>query len=258
MAWYQRRVGAQAVAFERRAYDHPALRRVIAVSFGTAAEITRHYAVPADRITVVPNGVDPAAFDRARYPTARAALRAELRLATDAPVALLVGTYARKGLETAIAAVARASKTLHLVVAGAGSDRDARRWAGAAGIAHRLHLLGPRLDVARLYAAADLFVLPTRYEPFGMVITEAMASGLPVVVSACAGAADLIRHGESGFVVETAGDADGFAAAIRAVLADPVSAAGIGAAARAAILTTAWPGIVARTEAVYARAVGAA
>lgn len=256
MAWYQRKVGAQAVDFERRAYAHPALQRVIAVSARTATELGRHYGVAQDRVTVVPNGVDPSRFDRALHANARAWLRAALGLARDTPLALLVGTYARKGLDTAIAAVARASATLHLVVAGAGSARAARRWAAAAGLTGRLHLLGSRTDVAALYAAADLFLLPTRYEPFGMVITEAMASGLPVVVSGCAGAADLIRDGANSFVVEAADDADGFAAAIRTILADPARAAAIGAAAREAVLPTAWPRVVAATEAVYGLAAG--
>jgi UDP-glucose:(heptosyl)LPS alpha-1,3-glucosyltransferase len=250
-AWYQTLVGAQAVAYERRAYADPALRAVIAVSRTTAGELTRYYRVGADRITVVHNGADPEVFDRARYPTSRQALRHELGIAADAPVALLVGTYARKGLDTAIAAVARASSTLHLVVAGAG-DRDvARRWAASAGLAGRLHLLGARSDVASLYAAADVFILPTRYEPFGMVIAEAMASSLPVIVSACSGAAELIEPGVSGYVVEAADDADAFAAHLRTLLADPAHRETVGRAARQAAQAVAWPTVAAQTEAVY-------
>jgi UDP-glucose:(heptosyl)LPS alpha-1,3-glucosyltransferase len=255
-AWYQTLVGAQAVAYERRAYGDPALRAVIAVSRVTAGELAHHYGVAANRITVVHNGADATVFDRARYPTARQALRHELGIPAESPVALLVGTYARKGLDTAIAAVARASSTLHLVVAGAGDGDAARRWAAAAGMADRLHLLGARSDVARLYAAADVFILPTRYEPFGMVIAEAMASSLPVIVSACSGAAELIDPGVSGYVVETADDAEGFAAHLRTLLADPAHRDGVGRAARQAAQAVAWPNVAAQTEAVYHAALG--
>lgn len=251
---YHRLVSRQSVAFERRAYASPALREVIAVSARTADELAAHYGVDRARVTVVHNGVDPAVFDRARYPGARDALRRTLGLAPQTPLALLVGTHARKGLATAIAAAARASDALHLVVAGSGDAALARRWAAQSGLGARLHLLGPRLDVAELFAAADLFVLPTRYEPFGMVIVEAMASSLPVVVSGCSGAAELIRHGENGFVVQAADDTDGFAAAIRAILADRALGERVGRAARATATTVAWSEVARRTEAVYARA----
>lgn len=251
---YHRVVDLQNVTYERRAYGTPLLRQVIAVSRGTAAELSRFYGVPDRQITVVHNGADPAEFDAARYPDARAALRGTLGLPADAPIALLIGTYARKGLDTALHAAGRASQTLHLVVAGAGDDALAHRWASGAGMAGRLHLLGPRTDVARLYAAADIFVLPTRYEPFGMVIAEAMQSSLPVVVSASAGAAELIAPGLSGFVVESADDAEGFATHLRALMADPALRAAVGRAARLAALPLAWPEVAARTEALYARA----
>jgi len=258
-ALYHRLVGRQAEAFDRRTYGHPALRAVIAVSRRTRDELARHHGVGTERIRVVPNGVDPATFDRARWPGARAELRAALGggLAGDAPVALLIGTFARKGLDTAIAALARASGTAHLVVAGTGDTDWANRVAGASGLAGRLHLLGPRRDIAALCAAADVFLLPTRYEPFGMVIAEAMAASLPVVVAGCAGAAEYVRNGENGFVVEDADDVEGFAAALRAILADRSRAEAVGRAARETAGALAWPLVVAQTEAVYRLAAGA-
>ncbi len=257
-ALYHRLVTRQAEAYDRRAYGHAALRRVIAVSRHTRDELARHYGVAAERVSVVPNGVDPATFDRRRWPAARAELRRSLGLLDDAVVALLIGTYARKGLDTAIAALARASDAVHLAVAGTGDAGWARGVAGACGFGARLHLLGPRRDVAALCAGADLFVLPTRYEPFGMVIAEAMAASLPVVVAGCAGAAEYLRHGENGFVVDAADDVAGFAAAIRAILADRARAETIGRAARATAAALAWPMVVAQTEAAYRLAADAA
>ncbi len=253
--YYQVCASTQAVGYERRTYASPALREVIAVSRETAEDVRRFHHVPADRISVVHNGSDPALFDRSRHPDARNALRTELGVKPDTLVALLIGTYARKGLDTAIAAVARASREVHLVVAGSGDIELAHHWAEEAGIESRLHLLGPRRDVAELYAAADIFILPTRYEPFGMVIAEAMQSSLPVVVSRCAGASDLIVNGESGFVVNAANDVDGFTAHLRALVADPARRAAVGLAARAAALSVEWLNVAEQTEAVYRRAV---
>ena len=245
---------AQAIGYEKRAYASRQMREVIAVSHQTADDVRRFHHVPAERVTVIHNGSDPALFDRSRHPGASAALRGELQLKPDALVALLVGTYARKGLDTAIAAVAKASRDLHLVVAGSGDIELAHHWAEEAGMESRLHLLGPRRDVAELYAASDLFILPTRYEPFGMVIAEAMQSSLPVVVSRCAGAADLIVHGESGFVVDAANDVDGFTAHLRTLVGDPARRAAVGQAARIAALSVEWPRVAEQTEAVYRRA----
>jgi UDP-glucose:(heptosyl)LPS alpha-1,3-glucosyltransferase len=255
---YHALVDRQNVAYERRAYGSPALRQVIAVSRGTSAELQRFYAVPERAISVVYNGADPAVFDRARYPDAAAALRAELRIGDASTVALLVGTFWRKGLDTAIAAAGRASEALHLVVAGSGDTARAQRCAAAAGMSRRLHLLGPRADIARLYAAADIFLLPTRYEPFGMVIAEAMQSSLPVIVSASAGAAELITPGVSGFTVDAADDVEGFATHLHTLLADPRRRIVVGREARAAAMAVSWPQVAAQTEAVYHRAAGAA
>lgn len=253
---YQALVGRQAIRFERRAYADRMLRAVIAVSRRTQGEVVRHYGVGIERITVVPNGVEPALLDRAAHPGARAALRRELGLSAATPLALLIGTYARKGLETAVAACARASDAVHLVVAGSGDAAWARQLAAAARLDGRLHLLGPRQDVAALYAAADAFLLPTRYEPFGMVVAEAMAAELPVIVAGCAGAAEWMHDGADGFVVPDADDVAGFAGALRLILADPRRAAEVGRAARRTAAEFAWERVVEQTEAVYRRALG--
>lgn len=249
---YQRRVGRQSEHYDRETYAASSLRQVIAVSRRTGAELERHYQVPRERIAVIPNGVDPGAFNASAYPEAAWDLRRSLSLPASAMIALLIGTYVRKGLETAIHAVKKTGiEDLHLVVAGAGDAEQAHAWAAAAGMGERLHLLGPRDDPERLFAASDVFVLPTRYEPFGMVIVEAMASGLPVVVSETAGAAELIRHGENGFLVAEPDDIDGFADGIRAAL---TAAPALGRSARSTAMSVAWPRIAELTEATYHRA----
>ena len=86
----------------------------------------------------------------------------------------------------------------------------------------------PWAELPAVYAAADLFVLPSRFEPWGAVVLEAMACGLPVIVSDKVGCApDLVRPGENGWIVP-AGDPDALAAALREALAEPEQLARMG------------------------------
>ena len=247
MGWYQRLVSAQAVRDERAAYRHPALAAVIAVSRRTAAEVERHYGPLSAPVYVVPNAVDLEAF---APPRAASAPRARPRL-------LFVGAYERKGLDVAIRALARLAHDAELLAVGGGDRERHRRLAASLGVADRVVLQPPRADIAAVFADADVFVFPTRYEPFGMVIAEALASGLPVVTSARAGAADLIRDGVSGCVVPDPEDAAGFAAAVDRILDDGDARAAMSRAAREAVRDLTWDSVAAQTLAVYRSAAGA-
>ncbi len=116
----------------------------------------------------------------------------------------------------------------------AGRDRDAARFAALAasqGLDGRLRLLGGREDVRPLYAAADCFILPTRYDPFPNTALEALAMGLPAIVGRRSGAAEILRQGEGGWICEP-GDIPGLAR----LMGEAARAAGdetAGAAARA-------------------------
>ena len=179
-----------------------------------AGELAERYGVTAERLAVIYNGVDLERFHPRERDRSGARLRSELGL--DRPIALFVGSgFARKGLDRAIAGLAAAGVKADLLVAGAGDPSAFRRQAESLGIGGRVHFLGVRSDVAALYAAADLFVLPTRYDPFANVCLEAMAAGVAVATTPRNGAAELISHGVSGFVCE-----DDFAPAFRA-LEDP-------------------------------------
>lgn len=243
---YQRAVLAQAVAGERRAYHHPALRQIIAVSPRTAAELERHYGPLGAPVTVVPNAVDSAQFHP--DPT--------VRRPGALPRVLFVGAYERKGLDVAIRALARMAVRAELVAIGSGGRGALAALAASLGVADRVRLEPPRADIATAYRDADAFVFPTRYEPFGMVIAEALASGVPVVTSAAAGAADLVKDGESGYVVADAEDAAGFARGLDRLLgADARARERMAAAAREAVRTLTWDDVAERTLAVYRRAV---
>ena len=136
-----------------------------------------------------------------------------------------------------------------LLVLGKGDRRPYERLAEQRGVAGRVAWLGPRPDIERWYAAADALVLPTRYEPFGNVHLEALASGLPVVTTTCAGGAEVVGP-DSGAVVEPR-DPGAVAAALERLRAGP--AARTIAAARAAAEPFTYPRQVAGFERIYRR-----
>ncbi len=204
-------------AAERRMFEHPSLRAVVCNSAMVRGEIERRFRVAPEKLHVIHNGVDLEHFHPDRRSELRAIARAELGLKPDAFLFLFVGSgFWRKGLDAAIDALAAcADGKFHLAVAG--RDRDAGRFAklaAAAGLGERVHLLGGRDDVRPLYAAADCFLLPTRYDPFPNTALEALAMGLPVIVGRRSGAAEILRPGRNGWVCDP-GDVAGLARLLR-------------------------------------------
>jgi len=125
-----------------------------------------------------------------------------LRIPDEAWTVLFVGSgFERKGLGPLLEAFAAiADARSRLVVTGKGDVAHYRSAAARLGIADRTIWTGPRQEVERLYAAADAVALPARYEPFGNVHLEALASGVPVLTSARAGGAEIVCGGENGWV----------------------------------------------------------
>jgi UDP-glucose:(heptosyl)LPS alpha-1,3-glucosyltransferase len=210
------------LALERQVFERTP--RIVAIARAGKAEIERLYRVPYDRVTVVHNGVDLERFHPRNREKHRTAARAEAGVSRQAFVALFVGSgFERKGLGTAIEAVAGvADRAARLLVIGRGQTTPYRGIAERLGAGHRVCWLGPRRDIERWYAAADALVLPARYEPFGNVHLEALASGLPVLTSTRAGGAEVVVDGVNGAALEPT-DARGFTAALEWVRTTPAS-----------------------------------
>jgi len=169
-------------------------RVVIANSARTKRDLMERVSVPGERICVVYLGCDPSTF-RPPESGERADLRARLGLPANRPLVLFVGAPGdrRKGFDTLFGAWGRLAKEPSwdalLLVVGGGTDRPA--WeARAAGLDHAIQFLGFRRDVPDLMRAADALVAPTRYEPYGLGVQEALCCGLPAFVSAEAGVAE--------------------------------------------------------------------
>lgn len=209
-----------ALLAERWCYRASRLRAFAAVSDGVAAEVSEHY--PGIPVSITPNGVDTERFRPDLL--VRATMRAEHGIGADVCVVLFVGgDWDRKGLAIAIKAVAKARQAgaaLALWVVGSGNEARFAALAEELGVADAVSFFGRRSDTERYYVAADVFVLPSGYETFGIVCFEAAASGLALVVTPIHGARELVGANEAGLLVER--DAASVADALTKLANDPL------------------------------------
>ena len=207
----------------------------VAVSTVTAQQAREQRDCEERQLVVIPNGIRLERF--APDAVARAAVRAELGIGADA---MVVGTVGRideyKNQTLLLAAIApRLGPDVHVVFVGDGPTRAALEAAVAALPGARFaHVLGRRMDVARLLPAFDVFALSSKSEGLPLVVPEAMAAGLPVVTTAVGGLPTVIDDGETGYL--TAVDERAFAAALAKLLDDPAAARAMGLRARAVAL----------------------
>jgi UDP-glucose:(heptosyl)LPS alpha-1,3-glucosyltransferase len=239
--WKERVRAALISPLERRAF-HRNRPSVIAISDRVRRDLAEHYG-RTDDVEVIHHGIDLDRFHPRHRPLARAALRSELGLAPETPLALYVGDL-EKGADAAIRAAAAAGVRLLVVTAS-----STRGWKEAN---PTVRFLPPTGAIERCFAASDVFLFPSIYDTFGMVITEAMACGTPVITTRAAGASELIRHGESGWLVDHAGDHDGLVRGLE-TLRSVEFRDRMGQAARAAVEPFTWDRVAAETMAVYQR-----
>lgn len=232
---------------ERAMFAPGGCARLLALSDGVKSDVTQLYGVPEEDIEVLPFGFDPLAFAAARRANARTEARACLGFDPDDRVLLFVANeLERKGFGVLLDALAQLDDpTVKLLGAGRVPPDAYRAQLERLGLAHRLRWVGSSNDVALLHAASDAFVLPTRYEAWGLVIVEALGSGLPVVTSRLAGAAVVVHDRETGWLLEDPEDPRELAEALRWSLSSaPAHAQAISASVR----EYAWEEIVARYE----------
>jgi glycosyltransferase involved in cell wall biosynthesis len=246
-----------------RLLDAASARRVVrfhAISGHVAELMAARLRVPRERIEVVPRGRDPAALGT-RSAARRRAARSALGLEADTPLLLAAARHEhQKGLDVLLAAfpaVVDANRDTRLVVAGREGNQTPRlRAALRPRSAGAVDVLGERHDVPELLCAADVFVVPSRWEGFGSVLLEAMALEAPIVASDLPAVREVVDDDTALLVPPARPDA--LAAAIMAVLADPEGAAWRAAGARERFLASFTIGRVADGMAgFYGRALAA-
>jgi len=172
---------------------------LVAVSEGIKQELI-DIGVDQKKIRVILNGVDVEEF----VPEVRE--RSQFSLPEQVTLALFAGDIRtnRKNLDTVLHGLVHVPD-LHLAVVGNVTKSPYPQLASQLGLSERVHFLGYRRDIAEIMKAVDFFVFPSRYEPFGMVVSEAMATGLPVITTAISGVAEIVTP-ESGVVLNDSED----------------------------------------------------
>lgn len=181
--------------------------RVIVNSHMVKSEIVDLYHYPADKIDIVQNGVP---LEKFRFdPELREKSRTDLKLKPDQIALLFAGSgWERKGLLFAIEAMQLCrNRNMRLLVAGRGNQRSYK--------SKRVQFLGEVPDLVRIYAAADIFILPTIYDPFSNACLEGLACGLPVITTRANGFSEIIEDGVHGSIVDFANDLAGLRDAIQ-------------------------------------------
>jgi glycosyltransferase involved in cell wall biosynthesis len=227
---------------------------VIAVSHFLADELRRIYHVPAEKIHVVPNGVNFHEFDGL---VDAAVVKGRYGIAPMAPTIFTPGRMTlQKGMDLLVEAVPMVLASYpetKFIISGDGPEkaRIVRR-AGEVGAQHAIIFCDalPRGQYVDTMRACDIVAVPSRNEPFGIVVLEAWAAGKPVVATTAGGPREFIWHDVNGFLVNA--DAGGLAHGIGSLLADHEHCRALGANGRRAVEETFnWDNVAAFTEGVY-------
>jgi UDP-glucose:(heptosyl)LPS alpha-1,3-glucosyltransferase len=244
-------------AAEKRMFESPTLRAVICNSNMVKEEVRRHFGLGEDKLHVIYNGVDLAAFNPALRGDWRARKRAEFGISDSAMVFLFVGSgFARKGVPQLLRAMTGV-RGAHLIVVG--EDRELAPMQSAAGdmkLADRVQFVGAQKDVKPWYGMADCFVLPTLYDPFPNAALEAMACGLPLITTMQCGAAEFVESGVEGYICRDALDVVELARCLN-LAAAPGQALRMGAAARRRVEPYGLEAMALKLTELYARLIEA-
>ena len=230
--------------------------RVIVCSESMKHEVIKAFSLPADKLLILPNGVKLSELD------SHTPLRGERdRYALPwEKIVLFAGRHVYdKGVDVLIEAariILSRRRDVKFVIAGDGPMRFHLMWlASVYGLGEKILFTGRLSDeeLYRAYKLADVVVIPSRYEPFGIVALEAMASGKPVVASRVGGLSEVVVDGETGILVPP-GDPEALAQAIETLLYDPVLAKKMGATGRRRVEALyRWDKVVRFLEKIYRR-----
>lgn len=253
----------QVLAIEERRFTRGNFSKIVAMSDLAAKQIRSRYSLSEDEVVTVYNGIDVQRF----HPSVRAEYRTNYReriaASQETFVALCIGNdYKRKGVPTLIEAARLIKERGGLAggrpfrIAVVGKERhkveqELSDLCRQKGVYDRVKFYGPQDLVERWHAMADLFVLPSRFDAFGNVVLEAMATGVPVLVSSKAGAVEVVSEGKNGFVLADPDDAPAIADCVMRLAQDEPLRQKLGEAARVTAETYSWDHHFSKMLALY-------
>jgi UDP-glucose:(heptosyl)LPS alpha-1,3-glucosyltransferase len=228
-------------ALERRIYADPKVS-LAAVSPRTAGLLGKYFG--RHDVRVIPHGVDTSQFSPASRLSRRGQARRQRLFHDNDFVLLLVGNdWANKGLPSILETLPKLSDTpARVLIVGDDASASSRGMAARLGVLDRCSWEPARADILDAYAAADVYVSPSREDSFGMPVAEAMACGMPVITSSFAGISSLLHDGVDGFVLGDPRDAETLAKLIRMLWEQGGLRSRMGQAAAKTTLEWTWDG----------------
>lgn len=237
------------LAIEKHVLNHS--KKIIAISQSVKKEIIENYRIPEEKIDVIYSGVNLSEFNPGNRREYRNLIRQKHGIESTDFILMFSGwEFKRKGLQYIIEALPSMENNVKLLAVGGADKTSYENLATKLEVRDRTIFVGHQKNISEYYAASDVFVFPTSYEPFGLVITEAMASGLPVVTTKTAGAAELITDGVDGMLLNSPYDSSEVAEKVNYILNNNLGDK-MGSKARKTAEKYSWDNVAEKTLEVY-------
>ena len=209
---------------EKRMFEQQTLKTIIVNSSQTGKEIKQHFPRSTSKLKIIYNSVDTSKFNPELNSNAKKQVRQELGIPQDSTVILFIGSgFERKGVYLLLTVLKEMPTSFQLIIVG--KDRKLNHFKELSkkyGLTDRVHFTGPQQETVPFYLASDIFAFPTLYDPLPNTVLEAMASGLPVLISDSCGAKELVQNGIEGFI-QDALDVNGWKKNILSMIQDDKS-----------------------------------
>ena len=231
-------------------------QKFIAVSNLTRDIFLQEYNIDPQRVTVIHPGVDLNDYAIADKKLIRADIRKEYGFSSEEPIILFASmNFEIKGLDAIMLSLAKLKAKQHsfkLLVAGKGNVKKYTQVAHEANIAEDVVFTGmlSKGNLIRLYLASDMYVMLSKFDTFGMVVLEAIAAGLPIIISSNVGAKDIVQEGENGFIISDTSDANYVASKIALLLNETIRSSMVQSAYYTAMQNT-WDHVALKYRRIY-------